>query len=179
MADLRTKHEKVHLLGWSYGGLVAQRVAASTDLVDRLVLYSSVWDAEGDYADDNGRFKAPVPRGPQTLEDCASDFNLPGSISAEDSDAFARAALAADPQCVDWTALSEFAVDLGDVKCPCLVIHGDQDPYASRETQRALYDALGSSAKELVVIDGSDHVAHALTTPKVQWAGAIGAFLDA
>ena len=120
-----------------------------------------------------------MPRGPQTLEDCASDFNLPGSISAEDSDTFARAALAADPQCVDWTALSEFAVDLGDVTCPCLVIHGDQDPYASRETQRALYDALGSSAKELVVIDGSDHVAHALTQPKVQWAGAIGAFLDA
>ena len=179
LTDLRTKHEKVHLLGWSYGGLVAQKVAASTDLVDRLVLYSSVWDETGDYADDEGRFKAPVPRGPQTLEDCASDFNLPGSISAEDSDTFARAALAADPQCVDWTALSEFAVDLGDVTCPCLVIHGDQDPYASRSTQRALYDALGSSAKELVVIDGSDHVAHALTTPKVQWAGAIGAFLDA
>ena len=36
LTDLRTKHEKVHLLGWSYGGLVAQRVAASTDLVDRL-----------------------------------------------------------------------------------------------------------------------------------------------
>jgi pimeloyl-ACP methyl ester carboxylesterase len=179
LTDLRTKHEKVHLLGWSYGGLVAQRVAASTDLVDRLVLYSSVWDETGDYADDNGRFKASVPRGPQTLEDCASDFNLPGSISAEDSDTFARAALAADPQCVDWTALSEFAVDLGDVTCPCLVIHGDQDPYASRETQRALCDALGSSSKQLVVIDGSDHVAHALTQPKVQWAGAIGAFLDA
>ena len=59
-----------------------------------------------------------------------------------------------------------------------VVIHGDQDPYASRETQRALYDALGSSAKELVVIDGSDHVAHALTRPKVQWAGAISTFLD-
>jgi len=30
-----------------------------------------------------------------------------------------------------------------------------------------------------VVVDGSDHVAHALTQPKVQWAGAISTFLDA
>lgn len=179
LQELRTKHKKVHLLGWSYGGLVAQKVAATSSLVDKLVLYSSVWDPEGDYADDEGRFKAPVPRGPQTLADCASDFGLRGSISAEASDAFAAAALEADPQCADWAALREFGVDLADVTCPTLVVHGDKDPYASIATQRALFNTLGSAEKSLVVIDASDHVAHALTRPKVQWAGAINAFLDA
>ena len=132
LQELRTKHKKVHLLGWSYGGLVAQKVAAASSLVDRLVLYSSVWDPEG-----------------------------------------------ADPQCADWAALREFGVDLGAVKCPTLVVHGDKDPYASIATQRALFNTLGSAEKSLVVIDASDHVAHALTRPKVQWAGAINAFLDA
>ena len=159
--------------------LVAQMVAATSSVVDKLVLYSSVWDPEGDYADDEGRFKAPVPRGPQTLADCASDFGLRGSISAEASDAFAAAALEADPQCADWAALREFGVDLADVTCPTLVVHGDKDPYASIATQRALFNTLGSAEKSLVVIDASDHVAHALTRPKVQWAGAINAFLDA
>lgn len=130
---LRGKHARVHLVGWSYGALVAQLVcAARGELVDRLVLYGSVWDEAGDYADDAGRFEAPVPRGPQTLADCTSDFGLPGSISEEDALEFGEAALAADPHCVDWAALSEFEVDVGAITCPTLVVHGAEDPCVRR-----------------------------------------------
>jgi len=185
---LREKHSAVHVVGWSYGGLVAQLVAAglcagsdacsSSALVDRLVLYASVWDGRGGYCDDAGPYAAPVPRGTQTYEDCVSDFGIPGSISDEDARAFGEATLKADPSCVDWTRLCEFEVDLGLITCPTLVIHGDVDPYAGAEDQRGLLAGLGSADKRLVVVPGSDHVAHALTEPKLKWGAALRAFFD-
>ena len=50
---------------------------------------------------------------------------------------------------------------------PLLVFTGTRTPKLL-EKRSGLY-ALGSPAKELVVIDGSHHVAP--TRPKVQWAG--------
>ena len=87
-------------------------------------------------------------------------------------------AQAADPHCVDWTALAEFEVDLARIKCPTLVMHGDADPYAAAADQRALLAGLGAAEKRLAVIPGSDHVVHALTEPKVTWAREIRAFLE-
>ena len=175
-------YETVAVLGWSYGALVAQLVAQDAD---KLVLYASVWDERGDYADDFGSWTCDergcydrTPRGPQTFESCMSDFTIPGSISETRARAFARAALDADPTCVDWTALSEFKVDLGAITVPTLVVHGDSDPDAPTAEQRALFRALGAQHKVIRTIETADHVAHVLDSSRDAWAAAVRTFLD-
>ena len=76
-------------------------------LSKRLVLYATVWDAAGGFADDAGRFACAAPRGPQTVADTVSDFGVSGSIDAPSALAFGRAAVAADPVMADWGSLSE------------------------------------------------------------------------
>ena len=51
-------------------------------------------------------------------------------------------------------------------------------PRRSTPTQKKLFDALGAPDKSYASIPGSDHVAHALTLPKVAWARHVRDFLD-
>ena len=183
VAALRRRgYDAVDVVGWSYGALVAQLVA---DVADRLVLYASVWDEAGEYCSEFSKWtcdefgcSAPNARGPQSLENCLSDFTIPGSISEEKAMAFGLCALEADPICVDWADLQEFEVDLAAITCPTLVVHGDRDPEAPVKEQRALFAKLGAARKEFATIDTADHVAHVLDTSRDAWTKTVTAFLD-
>ena len=183
VAALRSRgYDAVDVVGWSYGALVAQLVA---DVADRLVLYASVWDEAGEYCSEFSKWtcdefgcSAPNARGPQSLENCLSDFTIPGSISEEKAMAFGLCALEADPICVDWADLQEFEVDLAAITCPTLVVHGDRDPDAPVKEQRALFAKLGAARKEFATIDTADHVAHVLDTSRDAWTKTVTAFLD-
>jgi len=149
------------------------------------VLYASVWDEAGEYCSEFSKWtcdefgcSAPNARGPQSLENCLSDFTIPGSISEEKAMAFGLCALESDPICVDWADLQEFEVDLAAITCPTLVVHGDRDPEAPVEEQRALFAKLGAARKEFATIDTADHVAHVLDTSRDAWTKTVTAFLD-
>ena len=92
--------------------------------------------------------------------------------------AFGLCALESDPICVDWADLQEFEVDLAAITCPTLVVHGDRDPEAPVEEQRALFAKLGAARKEFATIDTADHVAHVLDTSRDAWTKTVTAFLD-
>ncbi len=168
------------LLGWSYGALIAALAAAQDERVPRLcsslVLYGSVWDEEGDYADDNGRFKAPVPRGRTSLEDAMGDFGVPGSITPRLALEYGRQSLVANPAMVDWHMLTEFAHEPEQISLPTLLLRGDRDPYVSDQTQRALYARLGAAEKQLSIVPGSDHVVHLLKNRHI-WIDAVASFV--
>lgn len=170
-------YEKVALLGWSFGALVAQLVAVQEGPgLDALVLYASVWDRAGAYCDPNGPFACDSPRGPQTFADCLSDFTL-DNVDAGSAKAFAAALLEADPVRVDWSSLSEFEVDLAKIVSPTLCVYGDADPHAPDDEQTALLGALGAMHKRAYVVPDSDHVAH-VTANKRLWTVAIRGFLS-
>ena len=92
------------LLGWSYGALVVALAAAGPATrarvhaaITSLVLYGTVWDEVGDYCDDSGRFKAAVPRGPNSIAGAMDDFGIPDSLSPAQALAFGEACVSADP----------------------------------------------------------------------------------
>lgn len=54
-------------------------------------------------------------------------------------------------------AMQEVVAWAGDIKTPLLVMHGTEDMLASVEATKALFEAAGSSDKELVILPGFYH----------------------
>jgi alpha-beta hydrolase superfamily lysophospholipase len=54
-------------------------------------------------------------------------------------------------------AMQEVVAWAGDIKTPMLVMHGTEDMLASVEATKALFEAVGSSDKELVILPGFYH----------------------
>ena len=54
-------------------------------------------------------------------------------------------------------AMQEVVAWAGDIKTPMLVMHGTEDMLASVEATKALFEAAGSSDKELVILPGFYH----------------------
>jgi len=173
-------YPKPALLGWSYGGLVAQLVAQRhAGALGDLVLYGSAYDPAAVFQRPalHAKEESP-PRIRNTAEAAVEDFTLPGSICENTSAAFAQQALAADPVKVQWTDLHEFNQLNGyHVSSPTLVIHGDMDPYAPVKAQLEIFkklDAKGDKAWHIVPY--SDHCTHVLES-RQQFLHAVLAFL--
>jgi alpha-beta hydrolase superfamily lysophospholipase len=172
----READRPVHLFGWSLGSMVSQLLAQRhPDLIDGLVLFGYPW-RPGTEVPEQRDAGAP-PREPNTAEAAASDFITQGSISRRAVDAYVSAALAADPVRVDWTAGHQWnALDASRVTVPTLVIHGEFDPLAPPQAQRALLEGLGTMDKAWVVVPGGDHAAF-LETPRPYFIEMVEAFL--
>jgi len=54
-------------------------------------------------------------------------------------------------------AMQEVVAWAGDIKTPLLVMHGTEDRLASVEATKSLFEAVGSSDKELVILPGFYH----------------------
>ena len=109
-----------------------------------------------------------MPRDHKHQKTARADFNLAGPTRRGLRHSLARhwPRTQASP-----TALSGLRWIWATSRAP-LVIHGDQDPYASRHSGLSMMR--WEWRLRIGRRDGSDHAAHALTQPKVQWAGAIG-----
>jgi pimeloyl-ACP methyl ester carboxylesterase len=166
----------VHLFGWSQGSMVSQLLAQRhPDLIDGLVLFGYPWRPGREVPEE--RSGGEPPREPTTAEAAASDFITPGSITRRAVDAYVAAALAADPVRADWTAGHQWnALDAARVTVPTLVLHGEFDPLAPPEAQRALFEGLGTTDKAWVVVPGGDHAAF-LETPRPYFIAMLEAFL--
>ena len=148
------------LLGWSNGSLIAQlAVQRNPTLVSALILYGYIIDPDEKYSQVH-HIQEP-PREANTLENAKSDFITPSAITPDVINAFAEAALRADPTQMDWQALEEWnELDAGKIKVPTLLIHGEFDPYTPAKSQAKLFTRIGIGDRDWIILRNSDHAAH-------------------
>lgn len=116
-------------------------------------------------------------RQPTTADAARSDFLLPDAVDPRVVDAFAAAALAADPVRADWRGLAEWrALDAAAVRVPVLLLQASHDPLARDDVHRDLFTRLGTDDKAWVVIPGGDHAAF-LERPRSYFLRLIDAFV--
>jgi pimeloyl-ACP methyl ester carboxylesterase len=164
--------DKVHLMGWSTGADLEAPLYAirHPDKVARLVLWGVGYDLP-DSMDERKKQAAADEAAmvyysrPSSVVRWAGlgtkeEFVVPGAFEA-----FRKAFLASDPKSgelggavrwpagrsVDWN-LSKPFFDASKIRVPTLVIRGDADTWATRESNQRLLDALGSEVKAYVVI---------------------------
>jgi len=168
--------EKAHLFGWSYGATMAQlTLQQQPHLAASLSLFG--------YAVRRGYHKTPAdlpemaPAKANTYQNAVSDFIVPNSISDAAINAFAKAALAADPIRVDWRELEQWkALDARKVLLPTLLLQGEFDPLTRKRAHRKLFQRLPNANKQWMVIKGGDHAAF-MERPRDEFIQALSEFV--
>lgn len=176
IASRHSRLVKPTLLGWSNGALVAQLTAQrSPDLFSDLILYG--YPRDPDSAPPTASAASP-PRETNTRERAISDFISPNVTSQSLIEAYAIAALKADPVRTDWNRLEEWAaLDPAKIKNPTLVIHGERDPLAPVVAQSHLFTKIGHPDKQWVILAGGDHAAM-LEDTHAAFIAAVRAFVE-
>ena len=170
--------EPPHLFGWSMGSTLSQLTAQRhPELMSSLTLF-------GYWRDSDQVFPAEPEEHPEaikqinTAEAAASDFIAEGSISENAIDAYVKAALAADPVKVDLRRFDQFnELDPAKVTVPTLIIQGEHDPIAPGEYQSKLFNRLGTTHKQWIVIPGGDHAAF-LENPRIFFLYHLNRFFE-
>lgn len=146
---------KATLIGYSDGGIVAMRLAASAkSRVNKVVTIGAHWQLP---VDDPARedFKRITPASwrdefPQTYEEYMRLNPEP------DFDRFANAVLAM------WLDVDEVTgypgESVGAIKCPMLITLGEDDPYLSRASMEALHARVAGS--KLLIVPDAGHAVH-------------------
>ena len=105
--------EKISLMGWSQGALVAQLTGQrDRPLFSRLILYGSIYDPmvryprEPLYVKNNGQNEQNKIQ--NTFDAAVEDFTIEGTIPPKAATNFAEAALLSDPYKAQWRRLYEF-----------------------------------------------------------------------
>jgi pimeloyl-ACP methyl ester carboxylesterase len=172
------------LFGYSQGSLTAMLAAQqSGSRISALVLYgfplalatpTSMSSAVG------ARVAAAAPvleRRKTTLTGAEEDFITPDSTPQGVKEAYARAALAADPVRTDWRSEADFAsLDPSALHVPVLLINGERDPYASRAYLGGFMARIAGVDRSWVVLAHADHVAH--LERQAAFVDAVVTFLD-
>ena len=118
--------EKISLMGWSQGALVAQLTAQrSKPLFSRLILYGSIFDPMVRYPRDPLYVRNPpsITANNNTFDAAIEDFTIEGTIPPKAATYFAEAALLADPIKAQWKNLYQFNnCDPARVHVPTLVV---------------------------------------------------------
>lgn len=167
---------KAHLFGWSYGATMAQlSVQKNPELARSLSLFG--------YAVRRGYAKTPktLPATPSgaanTHTNAISDFIVPNSISPEAIEAFATAALRADPVRADWNQLEQWrALDGRRVPIPTLLLQGEFDPLTRPRVHKRLFRRLPNKNKEWVVFKNGDHAAF-MEAPRQKFINTLSRFI--
>jgi len=159
--------EKISLMGWSQGALVAQLAAQrSKPLFSRLILYGSIFDPLIRYPREPlyVRNKENATAYNNTFDAAIEDFTIEGTIPPKAATYFAEAALLADPSRVQWKHLYQFNnCDPARVHVPTLVVVGDQDPYAPIHVQQELFTNLArGNDRTWSILSDADHAVHLL-----------------
>lgn len=168
---------KAHLFGWSYGSTMAQlMVQRRPKLAATLTLFG--YPVRKGYSTTPANFPDEAPAKPNTHKNAVSDFITPNAISPTAIEAFAAAALAADPVRVDWRKLEQWsALKAGKVTIPTLLLQGEFDPLAKKRVHRKLFRRLKTKDKEWIVLEGGDHAAF-MEEPRERFINAFTAFLN-
>jgi len=150
---------KPHLFGWSYGATMAQlAVQQHPETVQSLSLFG--YAVRAGYSTTPDSLPLEPPQKSNTHANAISDFIVPNSISLEAIEAFAAAALTADPTRTDWNMLEQWkALDGRKVPIPTLLLQGEFDPLTRPRVHKKLFRRLPNKNKRWVVIPGGDHAA--------------------
>jgi len=159
--------EKISLMGWSQGALVAQLTAQrNKSLFSRLILYGSIFDPMVRYPRDPlyVRNAKNLTAYNNTFDAAIEDFTIEGTIPPKAATYFAEAALLADPIKAQWKSLYQFNnCDPAQIHVPTLVVVGDQDPYAPLQNQQTLFTNLGRGTdRTWSILSDADHAVHLL-----------------
>jgi pimeloyl-ACP methyl ester carboxylesterase len=181
----RTGADKVDLVGWSWGTVIAGMYAAAHgDKVDKLVLYAPIYSEENPegtaWLADPGEQDQLKPLGAyrtvgleQTRERWASQI-VPGDKSQWQDEKILQtwfaALLATEPAGAEvLRAPNGVLVDLWEIfharplydasriEVPALVIRGDADGDSTHEDAFGLFETLGSEDKQYIVIGNATH----------------------
>jgi|TARA_B100000315_G_scaffold256391_1_gene302192 pimeloyl-ACP methyl ester carboxylesterase len=168
---------ETNLFGWSYGSMVAQLVGQQRpDLVRSIILYGYPIDPDRVIVDtvtpDEPR------RAPNTVQNAASDFITPGSITDTAVAAYVSAALKADPHRADWKNLTEWnQLDGHQLGVATLLLQAEFDPLADSESHARFFSRISNANKQWVVLSGGDHAA-LLETPRGRLLHATVQFIE-
>jgi pimeloyl-ACP methyl ester carboxylesterase len=169
--------DKVHLLGWSTGADLEAPLYAirHPDKVAKLVLWGVGYDLPESM--DERTKRAAADEAAKVLYSRPSSVARWAGLGTKEEfvvsgvfEVYRRAHLASDPRsgelggAVRWPAgrsvdpdLSKPFFDASKIRVPTLVIRGDADTAATRETNQRLVDALGSEVKAYVEIPNAGH----------------------
>jgi pimeloyl-ACP methyl ester carboxylesterase len=118
--------EKISLMGWSQGALVAQLAAQRRrPLFSRLILYGSIYDPLVRYAREplyvrNRENDTDIVN---SFDAAVEDFTIEGTIPPKAATIFAETALLSDPIKAKWKSLYQFnTCDPARVHVPTLVV---------------------------------------------------------
>lgn len=118
--------EKISLMGWSQGALVAQLTAQrDKPFISRLILYGSIFDPMVRYPRDPLYVRNPpnITAYVNTFDAAIEDFTIEGTIPPKAATYFAEAALLADPIKAQWKNLYQFNnCDPARIHVPTLVV---------------------------------------------------------
>lgn len=163
------------LVGWSRGAAIAMLAAQQAPArLSALVVFGFAFDPQARFADVE---PPPTPGERNTAAAAASDFISPAVTPRAVIRAFVAQALQADPVLADVRGDAEFnALQPARLTMPTLVLYGSRDPGVSPADAKAMLAAVGTPAKQRVVLEGADHAAHLEDTHDA-WTDAICTFL--
>lgn len=138
--------EKVAIMGYSFGGYYAPRIAAHDHRYAACVAFGAMhWDMPGWVTE----IRDNVARDPKTS--ATSHFQIPWVFGAADLD-----------EAIEMASSFNVADFAHKISCPFLVAHGDNDRQVPIEDARRLLDAVGSEDKTLIAFSaldgGAEHV---------------------
>lgn len=162
------------LFGYSQGSMTAMLAAQrAPGAMSTLVLYGFPLDLSAASpgaapAAASGAARSTQPeRRPTTIAAAEEDFITPESTAPGVKEAYARAAVAADPVRSDWREEQEFlTLDPSSLRMPVLVINGERDPYATRAHLGAFMARVAGVDRSWVVLARADHAAHLERQPE-------------
>lgn len=145
--------QRFSLLGWSDGGITAIFIAAKyPELIKKMVIFGSnayvteadikIYDSIRDVDKWSERMKRPMIElyGEQYFKRCWEDWvDCFKRVYKEDGGNLCRELL-------------------GEIKCPCLIIHGDKDPMVVDEHPRYLLNNIANS--KLINVTEGKHNLH-------------------
>jgi pimeloyl-ACP methyl ester carboxylesterase len=149
------------LFGYSQGSLTSMLAALrDSSALSALVLYGFPRNIT---ADTGAPPADPIAlaRRRTTLAAAEEDFITPESTPRGVKEAYARAAVAADPVRTDWRQEAQWrALDPAALRVPVLLINGERDPYAARANLPAFMARAAGVDRSWVVLARADHGAH-------------------
>lgn len=169
--------DKPHLFGWSYGALVSQlTVQQQPQLAKTLTLFGYPL-RPGVSGDGKSSPQAP-PAKTNTATNAASDFIVPGSISAAAIEGFVKAALKADPIRADWRELQQWQnLNPRRIAIPTLLLEAEFDPLALDDVHGQFFSELTVSDKQWSRLPGGDHAAF-METPRAAFLEIMLSFMQ-
>lgn len=172
--EVQGVHETVHLLGYSWGSIIAGVALTALGLdVDSLVQYGPVYRPPEVHRARLSPGEPPVAYRRVTKAEARqrwADQRPDGSVPADAFEAFWAALVSSGQRVSDdeilapngtlvdiRSAIDAPPYDAGAIEVPTLVVRGSLDTASTRDDALGLYDALGEAADSYVEIAGGSH----------------------